>query len=229
MKELLEKSWKEEELLLEIDRMEKLLAPYVGESAAAVKAGTDGVRSFVSGRRAAISAEIEPTPPAWMYPPPATACMTTMGTMTGTFSTTWGSLAQMDPFATGTGTFDMAIPADMPQSSVAVGVASGEEPAMPGFEFIMNGRAQISIIGSFPDGNVRALVFYVDHEVFADGKDAPYDWQSVFAIAMDVTKPEPVFMGFFGDGKIHFDKASIDPGAPVSGTFSATVLGGGAF
>lgn len=229
MTELLEKAWKEDELLLEIDRMEKLLAPYVSENAAAVKAGTDAVRSFVSGRRAAISAEIAPTPPAWPFPLPATSCMTTVGTMTGTFSTTWGSLAKMDPFATGSGTFDMAIPADKTESSAAVGAASGQEPAMGGFEFMINERAQISIVGSFPDGSVRALVFYVDPEVFADGKDAPYDWQSAFALALDVTKPEPVMIGFFGGGKIHFDKASMVPGAPVSGTFSADVLGGEAF
>lgn len=229
MKGLLETGWKEDALLLEIDRMEKLLSPYVSANADAVKAATDAIRGFVSGRRAAITAEIEPTPPAWTFPPPASACMTTLGTMTGTFSTTWGSLAQMDPFATGTGTFEVAIPADNPQSTGAVGVASGYEAPQPGFEFIMNGRAQVSIVGSFPDGTVRALVFYVDPEVFADGKDGPYDWQSVFALALDVTTPEPVFTGFFGGGKIHFDKASTEPGAPVTGSFEATVLGGAAF
>jgi hypothetical protein len=69
----------------------------------------------------------------------------------------------------------------------------------------------------------------VDPEVFADGKEAPYDFQSVFAILIDVSKPEPVFIGIAGDGKLHFDKASMDPGAPVSGTFSATMFGGGLF
>jgi hypothetical protein len=69
----------------------------------------------------------------------------------------------------------------------------------------------------------------VDPEVFADGKDGPYDWQSVFALALDVTTPEPVFTGFFGGGKLHFDKASTEPGAPVTGSFEATVLGGWAF
>ncbi|HTN87369.1 MAG TPA: CotH kinase family protein [Sorangium sp.] len=230
MKDLLETAWNEDALLLEIERMEKLLSPYVRENAEAVRVATDAIRGFVSGRRAAVTAEIAPTPPEWMFPPPATACMATAGTVAGTFSTTWGSLAQMDPFAAGTGTFDVAIPEDNPQSAEAVGAAAGQDEAgLPGLEFFANGRAQLSIVGSFPDGTVRALVFYVDAEVFADGGEGPYDWQSVFALAFDLTEPEPVVAGIFADGKLHFDKASMDPGAPVTGSFEATVLGGGFF
>jgi hypothetical protein len=229
MKDLLNAAWKEDALLGEIDRMEKLLAPYVSESAAAVKAGTDAVRAFVTGRRAAILAEIDPAPPAWPYPLPAAACMTTVGTISGSFSTTWDSLAQMAPFATGSGSLELSIPADKPQSSAAVGAASGYEPSMNGSDFFTSGKAQLTIIGSFPDGNARAFVFYVDPEAFADGKEAPYDWQTVFALGLDVTQQEPVLLGFFGDGTIHFDKASMASGAPVSGTFTASVLGGGLF
>ncbi|WP_438014214.1 CotH kinase family protein [Sorangium sp. So ce315] len=229
MKDLLETVWKEDALLLEIDRMEKLLAPYVGANAEVVKRATDAIRGFVSGRRATITAEIEPTPPEWAFPAPDTACMTTVGTVKGTFSTTWGSLAQMDPFAAGTGMFDVAIPEDDPQSAEAVGVAAGNETSEPGLAFVMNGSAQIMIVGTFPDGKVRALVFYVDPEIFADGGEGLFDWQSVFALALDVTEPEPVFTGFFGGGKIRFDEASMEPGAPVTGSFEATVLGGGFF
>ncbi|WP_437630365.1 CotH kinase family protein [Sorangium sp. So ce854] len=229
MKDLLATVWEEDALLLEIDRMEKLLAPYVTANAEAVERATDAVRGFVSGRRATITAEIEPAPPEWTFPAPATACMTAVGTMSGTFSTTWGSLAQMDTFAAGTGTFEVAIPEDDPQSAEAVGAAAGHEASEPGIEFLTSERAQIMIVGSFPDGTARALVFYVDPEVFVDGGEGPYDWQSVFALALDVTQPEPVFTGFFGGGKIRFDKASMEPGAPVTGSFEATVLGGGFF
>ncbi|WP_437578864.1 CotH kinase family protein [Sorangium sp. So ce887] len=229
MKDLLETAWKEDALLLEIDRMEKLLSPYVRANAEAVERATDAIRGFVSGRRATITAEIAPTPLAWMFPPPATGCMTTVGTMTGTFSTTWGSLAQADTFAAGTGTFDAAIPVDNPQSAGTVGAAAGYEGSEPGSEVIMGERAQVSFVGSFPDGTVRVLVFYVDPEVFTDGGEGPYDWQSVFALALDYTESEPVFTGFLGEGKIHFDQASMEPGAPVTGSFEATVLGGGLF
>ncbi|WP_437922940.1 CotH kinase family protein [Sorangium sp. So ce291] len=227
MKDLLETAWKEDALLLEIERMEQLLSPYVRENAEAVRVATDAIRGFVTGRRATITAEITPTPPEWTFPPPAAECMTALGTMTGTFSTTWGSLAQMDTFAAGTGTFDVAIPAGNPQSAETVGAAVGQEAGQPGSELDMNGRAQLSLIGSFPDGTVRILVFFVDAAVFTDGGEGPYDWQSVYAFAIDYTESEPVIMGMLTDGKIHFDTASREPGAPVTGSFEATVLGGG--
>ncbi|WP_437550880.1 CotH kinase family protein [Sorangium sp. So ce367] len=229
MMDLLETAWNEDALLLEIDRMEELLAPYVRADAAAVRVATDAVRSFVSGRRATITAEIAPTPPAWTFPQPAIACLTTVGTVKGTFSTTWGSLTEPDPFAAGTGTFDAAFPADDPQSAGTVGSAAGYEGSEPGVESITSGRAQVTVVGSFPDGTVRALVFVVDPEIFAAGKEGPYDWQSVLAFALDFTQSEPALTGFFGDGKIHFDEASTEPGAPVTGSFEATVLGGGLF
>lgn len=229
MKELLDTVWKEDALLGEIDRVEKLLAPYVGGSAAAVKAGTDAVRAFVKGRRAVVSAEIDPTPPEWPYPLPDAACMTTVGTVSGSFSTTWGSLAQMDPFATGSGALELSIPADQPQSAAAVGAASGSEASMGGIDVFTSGKAQLSLVGSFPNGDVRVFVFYVDPEAFGDGKESPYDWQTVFGLVLDATSQEPVLLGFFGDGKIHFDKASMASGAPVSGTFMAGVLSGGLF
>ncbi|MGK3992338.1 CotH kinase family protein [Sorangium sp. So ce1024] len=229
MKDLLETVWKEDALLREIDRMEELLAPYVGANAEVAQRATDAIRGFVRGRRATITAELEPTPPEWTSPAPDSACMTEVGTLKGTFSTTWGSLAQMDTFATGTGTLDAAIPADDLQSAEAVGVAAGNDVSEPGLEFVMDGRAQLMVVGAFPDGKVRAIMFYVDPEVFADGGEGPFDWQSVFALALDLSEPEPVVTGLFGGGKIRFDEASMEPGAPVTGSFEATLLGGGFF
>ncbi|WP_437287527.1 DUF4291 family protein [Sorangium sp. So ce406] len=78
--------------------------------------------------------------------------------MTGTFSTTRGSLAEMDPFATGTGTFTTTLTAGEPQSSDAMGVASGYEGTMEGgADAAVSGQAQVLVVGSFPDGKVRAL------------------------------------------------------------------------
>ena len=36
-------------------------------------------------------------------------CFREIGTVTGTFSTTWGTTGAEDPFATGTGTFDAVV------------------------------------------------------------------------------------------------------------------------
>lgn len=220
MMELLDKVWKEDEILQEIDRMAALIAPYHGLSDAVVKPPTDVIRGFVKERRAVISAEIAPTPVVWPYPLPDSMCLKVTGTVSGTFSTTWDTLAQMNPFVTGMGKIDMAVPADKPQTSVAVGAASGDEQPP-------TGKVQVTMVGSFPDGKARAFVFYINPEVFADGKDGPLDWQNALGVALDVTNPLQVaVIGLVGGGKIHFDQASKQAGAPVSGSFTGSLLQG---
>lgn len=218
MTELLNKSWKEDAILAEINRMEAMIAPHLGESAAAAKMATAAIRAFVSGRRAVLEAELKPTPPEWKYPPRDTACGEIVGTVKGSFVTTWGSAAKMNPFMTGTGSFDLAIPKDKPQSSLAVGVASGED-------FATSGRAQVLVVGNFPDGKARTLSFHAVPEIFVDGQKSPYDWQSVFAFLLDMEPGKaPMITGILTDGSIQFDKASMKPGEKVSGTFSASLL-----
>jgi hypothetical protein len=218
MKAILKDVWEEDAILAEIDRMQMVLSPHVGPSAPMFEGAGDAVRGFVSSRRSAIEAEIGPGPAAWPFPLPGVACLSTLGTVSGTFSTTWGTTGQ-NPFIAGKGTFDFAIPADKAQVGMPVGAVSGEENGS-------KGRPQVIVAASFPDGKVRALVFNVHPVVFAPGSDAPFNWQAASGVALDVTQQGmPITIGLFGDGQVHFDKAAAMPGAPVSGSFSASVIG----
>jgi hypothetical protein len=219
MKALLKDVWKEDEILAEIDRVQALLSPHVGAGAPVFEGAGSAVEGFVTGRRAVIEGEIGAGPALWPFPLPSTACLSTLGTVSGTFSTAWGTQGQ-NPFMAGTGTFDFAIPADKKQAGSPVG-------AVAGWENESKERSQVAVAGSFPDGKVRLLIFNVHPDLFKAGTDAPFDWQSVFGAALDATQQgvSPVLIGLFGDGQLHLDKAAIMPGAPVSGSFSATVVG----
>lgn len=220
MMELFDKVWKEDEIVHEIDRMEALIAPYHGQDPAVLKSATDAIRGFVKERRAVISAEMSPAPVVWPYPLPGSPCFKTGGTVSGTFSTTWNTLQQMKPLATGTAKIDIAIPADKPQTSTAAGAASGDYQPTPA-------QAQISVVGSFPDGKSLLFMFVVGTDAFADGKGGGYDWQNVFGLVMDVTDPAKAApIGLLGEGHLHLDKASRQAGAAVSGSFTATLLEG---
>lgn len=217
---LLDKSWNEADLLKEIDRIKALLAPHLGAAAPFVAAQADAVGAFVSGRRATIISEIKPTAPVWPFPAPAGACAKAVGKVTGTFSTTFDTLNQGNVFATGTGGVTLEIPVGSPLAAAAVGSAAG-------YENVPEGRRQVIVVGSFPNGAVRGAALFIDPEVFADGKDSTFDWQSAFGVGLDFSMPgQPQLLGFFGDGAIHFDKASTQSGAPVTGTFTSTILGG---
>lgn len=219
MKELLDGPWKEDVLLAEIDRIQNMLAPYLGGSAASANAAADEVRFFVSDRRAALNAELS-APPAWGFPPP-NGCLTTLGKLSGTFTTTFGSFAalQADPFNTGDATFDLEAPVGAPAiTATATGAAAG-------FEAGPKGRREVLVVGAFPDGKTRAVVFYVDPEVFTAGKDGVYDWQSVFALMLDVQGPGQIATsGMAGEGTFHLDQAATTAGGPVSGSFEVTML-----
>lgn len=217
---LLDKSWIETDLLKEIDRVKTLLAPHLGASAPLAAAAADQISSFVTGRRATIISEIKPTPPVWPFPVAPGACAATIGKVSGTFSTTWGTKGQGNIFASGTGTMTLELPLGSPQTAVAVGGSAG-------YEDIPEGRRQVVALGSFPDGKVRGVLFNIDPEAFADGKDAIFDWQTVFAVGLDIPMGgQAQILGFFGDGTLHLDKASTKDGAPVTGTFTSTLLGG---
>ncbi|MFO0759890.1 MAG: CotH kinase family protein [Byssovorax sp.] len=218
MKSLLDTVWKEDEILAEIDRIQALLAPHLGPGAAAAAKAAGGVRAFVKNRRATILGELSPKPPSWPYPPPAGLCLTTVATVSGTFSTTFGTLEDPNPFMTGTGTFDFTKTGEATLDATTVGAAAGD---MAGEK----GRKQVNVVGQFPDGKFRALVFQIDPEVFAPGKDALYDWQSIFALGVDIPAPgKSKLSGLFGGGTFHFDQASTASGGKVSGSFSATIL-----
>lgn len=219
MKEHLNKNWDETAILAEIDRVQALLAPHLLPMEANAAANqTNQIRAFVQNREAQILAELNPVAPVWPYPQPATVCLSVIGHMSGTFSTTWGTLAQNNAFATGTGTFTAAVPMNMPQDATMVGSAAGYNP---GF----GGDHQVLVVGVFPNGKVLAAAISAVKEVFAPGQDVPYDWQRGLAIALDVTDPNKVVqLGFFGEGTLHFDEASDAPGAPVKGSFDADLL-----
>lgn len=219
MNQLVNTLWNEAEVIKEIERMQVLMTPYLGDNLTAEANAADRVREFVNVRKAAILGEIAPTPPAWPYAVPAGLCSKTIGKVSGSFTTAYGTLAQMKPFATGQGTCATEIPLGMPVSAVTVGAAAGAESGS-------KGRRQLNVVGTFPDGSTRAMVFLVDPEIFASGQDGPFDWQSVLARGYDIPMSGGAkAFGLAADGKLHFDQASADTtNAPVSGTFSATMV-----
>lgn len=219
LSEILDTAWKESDLLAEIDRVQKLIVPYLDEADVPTQAAaSDAVRAFVNGRRATITAELSPAAPDWPYPAPSAACLSLVGTVSGTFSTTFGTLNQGSPFSQGTGVFDIEIPVGTTATASPVG-------SMAGYEDSPSGRLQVVMVGVFPDGKTRALVFNIAQEVFTAGGDGVFDWQSVFGVGVELLGPNDFqVFGLLGDGQLHLDEASATPDAPVTGSFSATVL-----
>lgn len=96
MVELLEKVWKEDELLAEADRLEKLLSPHLGDAQRAVPERMDDIREFIRTRRSVVEEELENWPPRIDREPRKPAYTVPVGQVAGTFTTKWSGTQQRD-------------------------------------------------------------------------------------------------------------------------------------
>lgn len=213
MQELLDQAWDETAILADLDALEALLAPYAADEAL-YAAEVDKVRAFVTGRRAAIEAELAGGPPAWDYPARATPCLFPAGTASGTFMTTHGTAQNMNPFADGTGALDIN-----GQIPGLVGAAAGYDTQSG-----LGARQQVQVVGVLDDGTIIVAVLFIDPEVWIAGEPLVFDWQTAFGAAYRLVDGEPVLEGLFNAGTFTLDAAGTSDGEPVSGSFTADML-----
>jgi hypothetical protein len=216
MRELLDDVWDETALLAEIDRIEALIQPYAGRDLAV---DIQGVRDYVTGRRAAIENELfAAAPPEWTTPLRTVTCVVPIGQVAGSFTTTWGTDGSWFPFSTGDGTFTGAIDG-VPLSFVDVGATSG----VP----LVAVQAQVTVVGKLADGTFVSIVIGVTQPErwFLPESDHPLDWAHVNGIVYHyATLQIPTIVGLVTDGELHLADATMTDGAPISGTFTGQVL-----
>lgn len=217
LRALLDSAWNETAILDEIARMQALITPVADPTgAAALAAQIDQVRAFVSGRRAAILGELAAGPPPWTEPLRDPPCFNIVGPVSGTFTTTWGTLGALDPFAAGSGTI-VATVSGTTLSHLAIGATAGPGLAPPG--------ATANIVGVRSDGSVDLIVLVVDTALYAPGAAIPLDWGSGFG-ALWNSNPSTgaaTLVGYIFNGVVQFNEAGTAAGAPVSGSFQGEV------
>lgn len=218
--ELLAGAWDEELLGAELDRIEALITPYVPEAQRFdVAASIEEVREFVRTRRAAIEAELAAGPPAWTQPLRDPPCFEEIGSASGSFSTTFGTLEAPNPFATGTGTLDATLHGS-PVAVTATGAKAGFDPDSQNPE-----RPQVHLVVRLADNTFGVVFFDFDPASFAPAT-LPLDWRAAFGLIyhFDPATNTGTLVGIFGAGTVTLTKAAPTPGAPVEGAFSATVV-----
>jgi hypothetical protein len=213
LRDLLEDVWDEPALLAELDRMQALLEPYADPGGTgALGEQIDRVRAFVTTRADELFAELDAGEPTWPYPL-AESCRPRIGTVTGTFAGTWGTLGE---FGLGDGTLvgDVA-GIDLTSSDVFVG--AGPEEA---------GKPMLQLFGELADGRYAvAYVVYQTPAAYQVGT-AAIDLANVsmyvviYDPATETTEGGWLVLG----GSITLDEAGLDDGLPVTGSFTGDVL-----
>lgn len=212
--------WDVTAMTAEIDRMEQLVRPVVlvadrDEFATAV----NDVRAFVSGRRAAIDADLAGGPPVITEPLRDPPCFEVIGNLNGSFSTTWGTTGAPDPFMTGSGSVSGTVNG-APLSITRVGGTSGMDPnANPP-------KAQIAVVAALADGNVGLIAFQIEPAVLAANTDLAIDLGNVVGVVYHYTPSTGAFIlvGLVGDGTLHIGQYSATNGAAVTGTFTGQLI-----
>ena len=108
LRTLLDAVWREEELLARVEALAAIVQTHAAPAARAPAArDADRIRRFIRTQRTRILADLEPAPPAWPWPLPASAdtCRPQRGAVDLAFETTWGTNRRRNPLAEGQVTF----------------------------------------------------------------------------------------------------------------------------
>ncbi|MBZ0231801.1 MAG: CotH kinase family protein [Deltaproteobacteria bacterium] len=220
LRAVLDDVWDVDAMFAEIDRMEELVRPVVlvGDREQFATAVND-VRAFVSGRRAALEADLAGGPPVITAPLREPPCFEEIGSLSGSFSTRWGTTGAPDPFATGSGSVSGTVNGT-PLSVTGVGSTSGMDPnAMPP-------KAQVAVVAALADGTAGIIVFQVEPSLMAANTDLPIDLGNVVGVVYHYTPATNgfVLVGLVGDGTLRIGEYSATDGATVTGSFSGTLI-----
>jgi spore coat protein CotH len=217
---LVDDLWSKGTLIESIDQMEGVISQVTPDAATPL----DALRQYVLARGDSIKTQLDAGPPAWDQPLRQPPCLQTIGTIDGTFTTTWGTVGG-NPFATGTGTLDLTVSGNTPTFS-SYGSDSGLDPnPQQGTQ----PRALVEVVGLISggplDGDVAVAILAMDQGLFSPGT-VTFDFASAYGVLYRFVPADGSFtpIALIGAGSAQLDQASMGSGDPVQGSFSADLI-----
>ena len=212
-RQLLANVYDETKLTAEVTRMETLITPIADAvQGAGWHANVTGVKNFITNRRQKLSTALD-AGPVWTQPLASYPCLDIKAHVEGTFSTTYGTLNAMNPFATGTGTFNLTIGAQT-IALTPVGATAGTDA--------MSGQAVIQVFGQrASDGHIFVVSMGVPTARFFprvidigffDGNGGVFDYNPTTMMATQVGNML---------GSMTLTQGSTAANAPIAGSFSS--------
>jgi hypothetical protein len=212
--DLLDTVWDETALLAEVDRMEALVEPYVSRSVhASWSTAVDTIRTVIAGRRGAIEQELEDGPPDLNNPLRDAACLSEIGSVSGTFASTWND---GDWTPDGSATFAVNYSGtNVP--FVTAGVIAGETGD--------GANDFLAILGQVTS-DVFVMLYVQFNEAWYVPGSMSVDWNTAtgFLYYKDASTDWTV-AGYVYDGAVVFEQAGDSTGAPMSGSFEIGLWG----
>jgi hypothetical protein len=224
IREVLDRAFREDDLLSEIDRMQGVIAPVLvragSEAVAAQAAAVEELRSWIRERRDVLMKDLEAGPPDWRQPLKGSVCVDLAGEIEGTFVTTFGTNREPDAFGTGSGT----IVAEYRHKTLAlrrVGAQAGYDK---------NAQADpwpvVDITAEATDGTYYNIWIGIDPVRFRAGERGAFDGSFAWG-GMGQWNPRTwtwTYLGGFIDAGVELEQAGLEPGSPVRGRVRSRVV-----
>ncbi|MBL8620398.1 MAG: CotH kinase family protein [Myxococcales bacterium] len=209
LRDVLDTVWDAPAILLEIDRMQALLAPLAD---AGFPARLDPIRAFVNGREAQLRAELAAGDPVWPYPAGEPSCRIDLGTITANFRATWGTLNMFGGSGSMSGTIAGT---DVTTSTLLTGAGVDAE-----------GKGALQLLGRLPDGRYAVIFVIISNPADVVPGTRSIDLLNVAAI---MTFYDPVTDttrggGLLLPGSLTLTQAATTPGAPIVGSVTGRVI-----
>jgi spore coat protein CotH len=209
LRELLQTVWNEETLLAEVTRLSELLVETT--NAAAV----DALRIFINARRAQIEGELANPDVPWSVPErPQRVCVPEANVpLRAHFVTQWSTLSAS---TTEGNTLELEIEGEE-QVFEQVAVGAGLSPNL------MGGAASnlLRLVATRADGSTLTLQFGLGQHPIEPGEIVMHGFET---LGIAFQSGSVSIYGYVGEGRIIFDQASTDPGAPLEGSIEGMIV-----
>lgn len=209
LRDVLDTVWDAPAILLEIDRMQALLAPLAD---AEFPARLDPIRAFVTNREAQLRAELAAGDPVWPYPAGEPSCRIDLGTITASFNASWGTLGMFGGSGSMSGTI-----AGVDVTTATVLTAAGVDA---------EGKGALQLLGRLPDGTYAVIFVIVSNPADVVPGTRAIDLLNVAAVMTfyDPATDTAQGGGLLLPGTLSLTQAATTPGAPIVGTVTGRVI-----
>ncbi len=218
--DLLAKAWKPGALMAGVNAIGALADPLLSPADRGVRvaAGT-ALNDIINGRAAAIAKARASGPPPWTQPPRYPACRIKVGTVSGAFWTTWGTIAD-DPFTSGAGTLTFTVDG-VTTTTGLTGTRAGSTPSLsPRFQLIGDdGLLRYTMTVPYPDTNWFDSIDAVGSSPI----NSPPHAITIVETDRSVTPNVTLRRFELGLGTWTFSQTSMTDGQPVTGTFTGNL------
>ena len=232
LKEILNTSWDEDELLASVDAMAAIVAEHALPDAKSEAAkDTERVRKFILKRKGELLADLTPEPPNWPEPEQAATSsgefessgVPASGVLEVKFQTVWGSSDSANPLGEGT-VYELNQDLEWVATEGDVGVTAGPASPQEEADIGVKDAALITVMGLYPDFTIQGLTLWLPVERLSPGANLSFGGDGglggvIWQIPAGKSEPEG-FIPVTG-GDIELTEAGTEPGAAIAGLLHA--------